>query len=274
VSGARGPLRQILPAASIRGKIIGAGVIVAAVVGGCATDAASHARSGRVGVSHYGRPPGMPIGAGGAAETLDPLEPPPAEVIADGDSESPPAAGGVTPGVPCSGCVELNVYVDDINQRDEFAFQIDGSWVSKVIWTLRVNFNSDQLAVQPFIDGKYGKYTSLHVNTFPLGAPVQVEQAHEGKAHAIGLVVGSSGAWTGDQTMSVFVDSVRVEGKPGLEKTFAAGLEGLAPRTHQHAPQLVLHPAAPDSPGPSSAESPTDILGDSGAWGGDRRPSR
>jgi len=45
--------------------------------------------------------------------------------------------------------VELNVYVNDINQRDQFGFALDGLRVSRVVWTLLVNFNSDQLAVQP-----------------------------------------------------------------------------------------------------------------------------
>jgi hypothetical protein len=99
---------------------------------------------------------------------------------------------------------------------------------------------------------------------------VPVEQVFDGKAHAIGLVVGSSGAWTGDQTMSVFVDSVRVEGKPGFEKTFAEGAEGLAPRTHQHDPKLVVHPETPADPGPAGTESPAET--DTGARGSERRP--
>jgi hypothetical protein len=237
-------------------RCIAAGVIGAGVLSGCA-GAASPVSPERVGVGRYGRAPGMPIGTGGALDTLEPLEPPPPEVVDAPDSE-PPAPAASPSRVPCTGCVELNVDVDDINQRDEFAFELDGSRVTKVTWTIRVNFNSDQLAVQPFVDGKYGKYTALHVNTFPLGAPVPVEQAYDGKAHAIGLVVGSSGAWTGDQTMSVFVDSVRVEGQPGLEKTFADGAEGLAPRTHQHGSKLVVHAEAPAEPArPSPAKSST-----------------
>jgi hypothetical protein len=111
-----------------------------------------------------------------------------------------------------------------------------------VVWTLLVNFNSDQLAVQPFVDDVYGKYTNLHVNTFPLAMPVEVEQVVDRSAQTIGLVIGSSGAWTGDQIMSVFVDSVRVEGRSPIEKTFASGPDGLEPRTTQRQPERVWHP--------------------------------
>jgi hypothetical protein len=147
-----------------------------------------------------------------------------------------------TASVPCAGCVELEVDVNDINQRDEFAFGLDGSRITRVVWTILVTFNSDQLAVQPFVDGKHGKYTALHVNTFPLRTPVEVEQEFKGKAKTVGLVVGSSGAWTGNQTMSVFVDSVRVEGAHPSTRSFATGTEGLEPRTHTHHPNVVFHP--------------------------------
>ena len=143
--------------------------------------------------------------------------------------------------VPCAGCVELQVDVSDINQRDEFAFDAGGARITRVVWTLLVSFNSDQLAVQPFVDKERGKYTALHVNTFPLGAPVQVEQVYTGLAKQIGLVVGSSGAWTGNQTMSVFVDAVSVEGPGGFQKSFAADAEGIEPRTHEHRPHVVAH---------------------------------
>jgi len=61
--------------------------------------------------------------------------------------------------VPCSGRVELNVDVDDIDQRDEFVFDAGGVRVKRVVWTILVSFNSDQLAVQPLVEGKRGEYT-------------------------------------------------------------------------------------------------------------------
>jgi hypothetical protein len=62
------------------------------------------------------------------------------------------------------------------NQRDEFSFDAGGAAITRVVWTILVNFNSDQLAVQPFVDDQFGKYTDLHVNTLPVATPVQVEQ--------------------------------------------------------------------------------------------------
>lgn len=203
-------------------------------------------------VGNLHRPPGMPIGTGASGGELEDPEamneevaPSPADLTNNADLSIPkfqaPAPGVAPAAVPCSGCVELNVDVNDINQRDEFVFAAGGTPVTRVVWTIRVNFNSDQLAVQPFIDAKYGKYTNLHVNTFPLGTPVPVEQEFSGRARTIGLVVGSSGAWTGNQTMSVFVDSVSVEGSPGRILSFESDAEGLAPRTSAHNPKLVLH---------------------------------
>lgn len=194
------------------------------------------------GVAHYDRPPGMPIGTGA---TGGELEEPPAQVD-NGDLAIPryelPAASEA-PAAPCGGCVELSVYVNDINQRDEFAIAVGDVPITRVTWTIRVTFNSDQLAVQPFVDDVYGKYTNLHVNTFPLGVPVRVEQEIARRAGVIGLVLGSSGAWTGDQTIGVFVDSVSVEGPRPFEKSFDAGLEGLAPRTSLCQPKATHHPA-------------------------------
>jgi hypothetical protein len=205
-------------------------------------------------VGNLHRPLGMPIGTGASGGELDEPEAEHAEVAAsaadltnNADLSIPkfdaPAPGTAPASLPCSGCLELNVDVNDINQRDEFVFAAGGTPVTRVVWTIRVNFNSDQLAVQPFIDTKYGKYTNLHVNTFPLGVPVPVEQEFSGRAHTIGLVVGSSGAWTGNQTMSVFVDSVSVEGSPSRTLSFETGADGLAPRTSAHNPQLVVHRA-------------------------------
>jgi hypothetical protein len=248
-SRARGvPLAQ-LPLTKISSGLWGL------ILAGCAADAASRGEASALGVGHFKRPPGMPIGTGAdggalvaraGALTVDALEPPPAEVTASADLDQAPAPEADTAAraarVPCAGCLELNVHVDDINQRDEFVFPGNGVRVTRVVWTILVNFNSDQLAVQPFVNDKYGKYTSLHVNTFPLGKPVQVEQEFKGKADIVGLVVGSSGAWTGNQTMSVFVDAVSIEGPGGFTKSFAVSDEGVVPRTEKHRPKTVLHP--------------------------------
>jgi hypothetical protein len=195
----------------------------------------------------------MPIGTGASggylAEADDPIpldeprSPPRNADLAIPKFDGSPTAP-VDASIPCAGCVELNVDVSDINQRDAFAITLDGSRIQRVVWTLLVTFNSDQLAVQPFVDGKYGKYTSLHVNVFPLGKPVEVAQDFDGKAHTAGLVVGSSGAWTGNQTMSVFVDSLRIEGPHPFTKSFDAGPDGLEPRTHLRNPKVVFHPEA------------------------------
>jgi hypothetical protein len=220
----------------------------------CAAPASHGSTRETAGVGRFNRPPGMPIGTGASGGKLDDPEAVVAldEPAAGADrvgaiertSAQPalPAAAPAPAAVPCAGCLELNVDVSDINQRDEFAFAADGVAVERVVWTVLVNFNSDQLAVQPFIDGKYGKYTNLHVNTFPLGTPVEVVQVLEGKAQSIGLSVGSSGAWTGNQTMSVFIDSVSVEGPRGFTKTFDGGPEGLEPRTHAYNAQTMFHP--------------------------------
>lgn len=230
-------------------------------LGACAKDAGSGVRADappRVG--NFRRPPGMPIGTGasgaelpartGDALPLDALAPSPAELANNTDLTIPKyeaASRAPAARVPCAGCVELNVDVSDINQRDEFALDVGGTPITRVVWTVLVTFNSDQLAVQPFVDGKRGKYTQLHVNAFPLATPVEVEQEYKGKAKTLGLVVGSSGAWTGNQTMSVFVDSVRIEGPRGtdeaLGKSFAGSDEGFSPRTHEHNPKVVFHPA-------------------------------
>jgi hypothetical protein len=228
--------------------------LLALAVVACSMPANSGSARETTGVGRFHRPPGMAIGTGATGGQLaDPeavvaLDEPAsdADLTSDVDLALPrattPAVDPVASIVPCVGCLELSVNVSDINQRDEFAFAAGGVAVTRVVWTVRVNFNSDQLAVQPFIDGKYGKYTNLHVNTFPLGAPVEVEQELRAKAQNIGLSVGSSGAWTGNQTMSVFIDSVSVEGPHGFTKTFDTGPDGLAPRTHAYNSKAVFHP--------------------------------
>jgi hypothetical protein len=42
--------------------------------------------------------------------------------------------------------------------------------------------------------------------------------------------------------MSVFVDSVSIEGSPSRTLSFEHDAEGLAARTNAHHPKLVLHP--------------------------------
>jgi len=219
-------------AASRRVCAWGALLVGAAACGGPAGSVAS-------GVSNYERPPGMPIGTGASGGELEP------PLLDNSDLAIPeraPEPVVSAPPVPCGGCVELQVYVNDINQRDEFAVDLGGAAITRVVWTVRVNFNSDQLAVQPFVDDVYGKYTNLHVNTFPLAAPVEVAQEVARNAQVIGLVIGSSGAWTGDQRISVFVDAVRIEGRAATEKTFDLGPDGLAARTERRQPALVWHP--------------------------------
>ena len=237
-----------------RGLLCEAGLLCALGLSLVSCASSTHAgTAGESGVARFNRPPGMPIGTGASGGQLDDPEavlaldepatnaaPPGTDVASSGGASR---AVAPTPPVPCSGCVELRVDVNDINQRDEFVFAAGGAPITRVVWTVRVNFNSDQLAVQPFVDGKYGPYTNLHVNTFPLGAPVQVVQEHAGKAQHIGLAVGSSGAWTGNQTMSVFIDSVSVEGPRGFTQSFETGSEGLEPRTHANNPQHVFNAA-------------------------------
>lgn len=229
---------------------------------GCAGQSGTPAPA--VGVRGFGRAPGMAIGTGAPSSPRDhrddTLEALPLELLRGRELAIPQFESGALPpadAVPCSGCVELQVDVNDINQRDEFALALPGVRLKRVVWTLLVNFNSDQLAVQPFVDGVYGKYTSLHVNTFPLATAVEVVQELDGKAREreaqhVGLKVGSSGAWTGNQTMSVFVSELRIEGQSVLRKLFDAGPEGLQPLTQSRNPRVVFHGQQP-SPARSSA---------------------
>jgi hypothetical protein len=216
-----------------------------ALLGGCAhAPAPEHA----TGIARYGRPRGMPIGTGigsGMAQLDDSDGTPPPELTG---STAPPIpkydlAAPAPP--PCAGCVELSLVLNDINQRDEFAFDARGASVTRVIWTLLVNLNSDQLAVQPFVDDHKGKYTEIDANAFPLGKPVELVHEFQGTAQRIGLIVASSGAWTGDQRVSVFVDAVRAEGPRGFERSFDSGAEGFTPRTQAHQPRVDFHAAPP-----------------------------
>lgn len=213
-----------------------------------ASGAGSVLRGG--GVDNYDRPPGMPIGRGtpsnGEAPSVSvPLAtggtgPSPTDVD---DLEIPDFEAPEEDAPPCSGCVELNTDVNDINQRDDFVFSAGNVAVTRVVWTIIVPFNSDQLFVQPFVDGSYGTYTDLDANAFPVDTPIELVHAYTGNANLVGLAIGSAGAWTGDMTMSLFVDSVRLEGAgAAASRTFDAGVDGLATRSNMRSPRVVFHP--------------------------------
>lgn len=217
--------------------------------GGVAGGGAAAPAAG-VGVRGYDRPPGMPIGRGAAGDDEGPA---PAATGGSGADlpadepdplviptfEAPPAEQPP----PCSGCVELNMRVDDINQRDEFVFSAGGVAVTRVVWTLIIPFNSDQLFVQPFVDSAYGTYTDLDANAFAIDTPVELVHQYSGTANNVGIAIGSAGAWTGDMTMSVFVDSVRLEGAAATaSRAFDTDAQGLATRSSAHEPRVVHHP--------------------------------
>ena len=203
------------------------------------------------GVAGYDRPAGMLIGRAASGDT---------EVMPDPTLEGNGGASGApsedsddveiptfeTPDqmtAPCSGCVELNVDVNDINQRDDFVFNAGGVNVTRVVWSLIIPFNSDQLFVQPFVNGSYGTYTDLDANAFAVGAPVQLVHAFSGAATSVGIAIGSAGAWTGNMTMSVYVDSVTLEGAdPSATRTFDTDVQGLATRSATNNPRVVYHP--------------------------------
>lgn len=198
-------------------------------------------------VANYNRPAGMPIGQGSdgpapgegdlGGTPIAPAQPD------DGELEIPvfedPTANA-TP--PCNGCIELNVLVDDINQRDDFVFTAGGVNVTRVVWTIIVPFNSDQLFVQPFVNESYGTYTDLDANAFTVDTPVQLVHQFSGTANTVGLAIGSAGAWTGNQTMQVFVDSVTLEGAASGSRSFDGDAQGVASRTNAHQPRVVYHP--------------------------------
>ena len=207
------------------------------------------------GVSGLDRSPGMAIGNGAAGPASRPGNQPETDPDDDEPGEGPDDATEGDPldiptfetpdepsGPPCSGCAELNMLVDDINQRDDFVFDAGGVNVTRVVWTILLPFNSDQLFVQPFVNGSYGTYTQLHANDFALNTPIELVHQFSGSAGTVGLAIGSSGAWTGDMTMSIFVDAVTLEGANGASRTFDDGLQGLANRTNAHNAAVQYHP--------------------------------
>jgi hypothetical protein len=206
-------------------------------------------------VGNYDRPAGMPIGQGasgsgespaaGEGTALDPGVP--ADDAAEGDDEiAIPVFEDDDVAPPCVGCVELQMLVNDINQRDEFMFSVGGmAGVTRVTWSIIVPFNSDQLFVQPFVDSAYGTYTDLDANAFAIDTPAQFVHTLAGATSAtnVGLAIGSAGAWTGDMVMSLYVDSVTIEANgTSVTRSFEAGVEGLDSRTSAHQPQVVFHP--------------------------------
>jgi len=206
------------------------------------------------GVGNYDRPLGMPIGQGAAGNDEAPgasgdtaLDPGQTPAAADGDDAIEiPVFEAPDDGPPCAGCVELQMLVNDINQRDDFVFDAGGmAGVTRVVWTIVVPFNSDQLFVQPFVDNAFGTYTDLDANAFAIDTPVQLEHILPAAANAgsIGLAIGSAGAWTGDMVMSLFVESVTIEANgTSASRSFDASAEGLATRTNAHQPRVVYHP--------------------------------
>lgn len=212
------------------------------VLGGCSARAPSpepHAIQG------YGRPPGLPIGTGGSVgepPDLDATPPPEVTDLPLLAIPKAPLAAQPPPPAPCTGCVELSVYLNDVDQHDDFAFDAGGASVTRVVWTLATNFNSDQLVVQPFVDSRRGKTAEIDANTFPLGKPVELTQEIAGKARWVGLVLGSLDSWSVDQRVSLFVLGVRAEGPQGFDKTFRHDAEGLVPRTRHRQPRVEPHP--------------------------------
>jgi hypothetical protein len=188
----------------------------------------------------------MPIGQS-APEGVDPAAEDPVPVPEQGAQASEdldiPVFTPMEEAPPCSGCVELNVDVNDINQRATFAFDGGGATVTRVVWTIIVPFNSDQLFVQPFVDSSYGTYTDLDANAFAVDTPVQLVHQYSGPASTVGIAVGSSGAWTGNMTLSVFIDSVMLEGAdPSASRTFEVDQGGFVAGANSQNPKIVYHP--------------------------------
>lgn len=195
-------------------------------------------------IDGFGRAPGMPIGTGAPDDPAGaaPAAPPAASGSGqDSDDVEIPVFDqpGAPAAAPCSGCVELSAILDDINQRSDFAFDAGGVQVTRVVWTILLTFNSDQLFIRSFVDGNEGPYTGMGANVFgQLGTPVQFVQTFSGTATNVGIAFGSQGAWTGDQRISVYVDSVTLEGPNSVTRTFDADAGGFAPRGGDRQPMV------------------------------------
>jgi hypothetical protein len=204
-------------------------------------------------VANFNRPPGMLIGRGasGGDDSGETGEPPLVVVPtagAPGDDLEIPSFEPPPPlPPPCSGCVEISALVNDINQGSQFSFNAGGvAGVTRVVWTILVPFNSDQLFIRSVVNGGDGPYTFLSANTFPeLNAPLPLVHQFAGTANTVGLRIGSAGAWTGNQRVSVFVDSVAFEfadPAPTITITFDADAEGMAPQGTEREPLVSYHP--------------------------------
>lgn len=199
-----------------------------------------------VAIDGYGRPPGMAIGTGtidAPDEEDDELTTPAPQApgVAPDELEIPIFEAPVTPLVPCSGCVELSAIVDDINQRSQFTFSAGSAQVTRVVWTILLPFNSDQLFIRSIVNGSDGPYTFMSANVFSqLNTPVEFVHDFTGAANTLGIALGSAGAWTGDQRVSVFVDSVRLEGAD-VTYTFDGNTQGFAAQGTERQPLVQLH---------------------------------
>ncbi|HKO92013.1 MAG TPA: hypothetical protein VJU61_12710 [Polyangiaceae bacterium] len=198
-------------------------------------------------IDGFGRAPGMAIGQGPGddegddGETTPPLPLDPAASDPD-DVEIPVFETPPEVLIPCTGCVELSAVIDDINQRSDFTFNAGGVAITGVTWTLLIPFNSDQLFIRSFVNGTDGAYTPIPANSFAINTPVQFVQQINTTATTVGFALGSAGAWTGDQRISVFIDAVTLTGAPAASKTFDTDAGGITPRTTERSPSVVFHP--------------------------------
>ncbi len=209
---------------------------------------AAGAPAGSVGVAGYDRPPGMLIGRGMAAggEGGDGMGgssttgEDPTDIEVPLFEPTPPALEGP----PCSGCIEISAVIDDPNQSNDFAIDVGGVQVTRVVWSILIPFNSDQLFIRSVVDGNDGAYTMLSANNFKdLNTPVEFVHAFSGTANRVGLRIGSAGAWTGNQRMSIFVDSVTLEGAAAsANRTFDVDAQGMSSRTAERDPMVLFHP--------------------------------
>jgi len=200
-------------------------------------------------IEGFGRAPGMPIGTGvpddtGGDEDDGTSSPVPSEPAPDSDDIAIPVFEAMPAPrvIPCTGCVELSAILDDINQRSDFTFNVGGVQATRVVWTLLLSFNSDQLFIRSIVDSSEGPYTSMSANVFgALNTPVQFVHPFAGTATNVGIAFGSQGAWTGEQRISVFVDSVTFEGPNGTTRTFDADAGGFAARGTERQPMVQFH---------------------------------
>jgi len=202
-------------------------------------------------VANFNRPPGMLIGRGasGGDDSSETGEPPvvvaPTAGAPDDDLEIPSFEPPPPDPPPCSGCVEISALVNDINQGSQFSFNAGGvAGVTSVAWTILVPFNSDQLFIRSVVNGGDGPYTFLSANNFPeLNAPLPLVQQFTGTVNTVGLRIGSAGAWTGNQRVSIFIDSVSFEGAdPSSTRTFDGDAQGMAPQGTEREPLVSFHP--------------------------------